>query len=311
LRTPAESAQLRIDTGVRAGDEISQYYDPMIAKLIVWGEDRAAALRQLAAALAGYQVAGVTTNIPFLQRLIAHPAFATAQLDTGLIARNRAELFPPRCAPSDTMLSVAALAEFMRISNAAAARARVSGEPYSPWHAIDTWWLNTDDHAIALTYTIGEARYPVRVSAANSAIVVRIDDRELAATVTPAGDDLAVTLAGRRMLATVVPLGEERIVFCAGQMQRLHLADSLAHAGEDEHHGGHLTAPMSGTIVAVAVKPGDAVAKGAPLLILEAMKMEHTITAPAAGTVSAVNYRPGDQVREGADLIDLDEAPQA
>ena len=92
-------------------------------------------------------------------------------------------------------------------------------------------------------------------------------------------------------------------------MMRLRLIDPLAHSGEEEPHGGHLMAPMSGTVVAVLVNPGDAVARGAPLMILEAMKMEHTIAAPAAGTVSAVNYRQGDQVAEGADLIAIADAP--
>ena len=97
-------------------------------------------------------------------------------------------------------------------------------------------------------------------------------------------------------------------MFVDGHLHRLTLVDPLAHAADDEHRGGHLTAPMSGTIVAVLVKAGDAVTKGAPLLILEAMKMEHTVIAPAAGTVSAVHYRQGDQVSEGVDLIDVDAA---
>ena len=126
---------------------------------------------------------------------------------------------------------------------------------------------------------------------------------------TATDNDLHLTLEDEHVVATVVPLGEDRYVFCGGMMHRLHIVDPLAHAGEEEHHGGHLAAPMSGTIIAVMVKPGDQVVRGAPLLILEAMKMEHTITAPAAGTVSAVNYGQGEQVQEGADLIDLDESP--
>src|SRR5664279_1565342 len=94
LTAPAQTADVRVDTGVRAGDEISQFYDPMIAKLIVWGEDRREALRRLARALEQYRIVGVTTNVAFLQRLIAHPAFADAALDTGLIARNHDALFP-------------------------------------------------------------------------------------------------------------------------------------------------------------------------------------------------------------------------
>jgi 3-methylcrotonyl-CoA carboxylase alpha subunit len=85
------------------------------------------------------------------------------------------------------------------------------------------------------------------------------------------------------------------------------LVDPLAHAGEEDVHGGHLMAPMSGTVVAVLVEPGERVGKGTPLMILEAMKMEHTIAAPAAGVVAAVNFRAGDRVKEGADLVDIDD----
>jgi 3-methylcrotonyl-CoA carboxylase alpha subunit len=266
LRAPTLSPEVRVDTGVRAGDEISQFYDPMLAKLIVWGEDRAAALRRLC---------------------------------------------PAPVIPSAEVLAIAALGEYVSLRETAAARASTSGDPHSPWHAIDTWWLGTDDHAIALTYTADGASFPAKVRTSGGKLAVSVSDREFAATVAAVGRALAITLDGARVNASVVPLGEERYVFSAGQMQRLHLADPLAHAGEQTEEGGHLTAPMSGTIVAVLVKVGDTVARGAQLLILEAMKMEHTITAPAAGTVSAVYYREGDQVREGADLIDVAAAAPA
>ena len=109
-------------------------------------------------------------------------------------------------------------------------------------------------------------------------------------------------------MATVVCEGELRHVFNRDGRTTLTLVDRLAHAGVEETHGGHLTAPMSGLVVAVMVKPGEKVAKGAPLMVLEAMKMEHTIAAPASGTVKAVNFAAGDRVKEGADLVDLDDA---
>jgi len=119
---------------------------------------------------------------------------------------------------------------------------------------------------------------------------------------------LAIATPGAEFVASVVRLDEERHVFCQGRHWKLQLLDPLAHAGEEEAHGGHLAAPMSGTVVAVMVKAGDRVAKGAPLMIVEAMKMEHTIAAPAAGVVAAVNFRVGDRVKEGADLVDITDA---
>jgi 3-methylcrotonyl-CoA carboxylase alpha subunit len=276
--------------------------------VIAHGADRDAARRRLAAALAQYEIAGVATNVAFLQRLIAHDSFAQARIDTGLIARHHAALFPAATPPSGPILAVAALAELARLRAAATARARSSTDPYSPWHAIDTWWLNTRDHAIDFTFESEGAVHPVRVATSRGEFTVSIGGRARTALIEAEGANLAVRYDGANFRATVVPLGEERHVFCAGQARSLRLLDPLAHAGEEETHGGHLAAPMSGTVISVLVKPGDAVAKGAPLLILEAMKMEHTIAAPADGIVSAVNYRTGDQVQEGADLIDLNEA---
>jgi 3-methylcrotonyl-CoA carboxylase alpha subunit len=111
---------------------------------------------------------------------------------------------------------------------------------------------------------------------------------------------------GAEFVATVVAHGDERHVWTGGTHTRLMLDDPFAHGAGDEGQGGHLTAPMSGTVVAVMVAPGDRVKKGAALMVLEAMKMEHTITAPAAGVVSAVHFRAGDRVSEGADLVDVD-----
>jgi 3-methylcrotonyl-CoA carboxylase alpha subunit len=306
LRTPETSAQVRIDTGVREGDAISRYYDPLIAKLIAWGEDRSAALRRLKAALAAYRVAGVTTNVTFLQRLLAHDAFASGRVDTGLIARHHAALFPPPSPPSERVLAVAALGELARLRRVALARAHASGDPGSPWHEIATWWPNSDQHAIALNFEAAGGAYPVRVRNDGDAVTLQLGGRDVAASVSSEGCDLRVQFDGGEWGAAYVAQGEERYVFCGSELQRLRCIDPLAHSAVEEAHAGRLTAPMSGTVVAVLVQAGEAVAKGAPLLVLEAMKMEHTIKAPASGKVSAVHYRQGEQVAEGAALIDLD-----
>ena len=306
LRMPAACAQVRIDTGVREGDAISRYYDPLLAKLITWGEDRPAALRRLKAALAAFRVVGVTTNVAFLQRVIAHEAFASGRIDTGLIARHHAALLPPPSAPSARVLAVAALGELASLRAAAAAAARASSDPASPWHAVDTWWLNSEEHAITLLFEAGGAIYPVRLRTDGNAVALHVDGGDIAATVASSGAELRLQLDGVELVADIVAQGEDRYVYCAGEMHRLRLVDPLAHSGDEEPHAGHLMAPMSGSVVAVLVKPGETVSKGAPLLVLEAMKMEHTITAPADGKVSAVHYRCGEQVSEGAVLIDLD-----
>jgi 3-methylcrotonyl-CoA carboxylase alpha subunit len=308
LAAPATDSEVRVDTGVRAGDEISPWYDPMIAKLIAHGEDRATALRRLSEALAAYEIAGVTTNVAFLQRVVAHEAFASGNVDTGLIARNHAALFPPPSPLPDDALLAAALAEVESLVVARAAAARATTDPHSPWHAVDSWWPNSGRHAVSFVFADGEARHEVAVRGDGAPWRVTLPSGEIEGKVIAHDRRLDIATGRAEFHATVIPLGEERHVFCRGAHRKLILIDPLAHAGEIETHGGHLTAPMSGTVVAVLVKTGDKVARGAPLMILEAMKMEHTITAPGDGTVAAVNYRAGDRVKEGADLVAIDDA---
>ena len=311
LAAPPESATLRIDTGVRAGDEISRFYDPMLAKLIVWGEDRAEALRRLGFALARYRVVGVATNVALLQRLVAHPAFAEGRLDTGLIARHQQELIPPAAPPSPETLALAALAEVARLGAKAEAAAAASPNPHSPWNSVAGWWLNSDAHGIVFSFAAQGAEYPINIRPDGAGWRVEALGRTMKAASDPSGADAAATIDGVHCAGETIALGDERYVFLDGRMFRLRLVDPLAHAADEPDQGGHLTAPMSGTIISVLVKPGDSVARGAPLLVLEAMKMEHTIAAPAAGKVSAVHFAEGDQVREGADLIDVDAAGTA
>jgi 3-methylcrotonyl-CoA carboxylase alpha subunit len=309
LASPAERAGVRVDTGVRAGDAITPYYDPMIAKLIVHGDDRAAALRRMNEALGEYEIVGVATNVSFLKRVVTHEAFASGHVDTGLIARHHAALFPPPVPVSDEILLAAALAHVGSLADERTALARRSADPHSPWHAVDAWWVNSARYAIPLTFADGDARHNVALRRGRDGIgwTVTLPSGVTPARVSERDGRLAVATPRSEFVATVVPFGDERHVFCNAGARKLSLVDPLAHAGEEEAHGGHLTAPMSGTVVAVLVKTGDKVAKGAPLMILEAMKMEHTIVAPADGVVAAVNFRAGDRVTEGADLVDIDD----
>ena len=311
LAAPTTAPDVRVDTGVRAGDEISPWYDPMIAKLIVHGEDRAAALRRLADALSACEVVGVATNVAFLQRVVAHQAFATGNVDTGLIARNHAELFRPLAPLPDEALLAAAVAEVGSIAATRASTAQASADPYSPWRAFDSWWPNSNRHAVALVFKEGEVRHEVDVRGDGDPWRVTLPAGEIAATVTARGHRLDIVTGSAEFHATVVPHGEERHVFYRAEHRKLLVSDPLAHAGEVETQGGHLAAPMSGTVVAVLVKRGDKVPRGAPLMILEAMKMEHTITAPADGVVAAVHYGAGDRVKEGADLVDIENCAPA
>jgi 3-methylcrotonyl-CoA carboxylase alpha subunit len=308
-RMPSNSPRVRVDTGFHAGDEVSPFYDPMLAKLVVWGADRPAALAQLRSALAECEVAGVTTNIAFLERVVAHVAFASGALDTGLIERNRAALFPAAGPLPEDVLLAAALADYTVLRQASELAAQASSEPDSPWNALDAWWPNSERHAIDLAYLDGDTRHLVQLRPCNDgAIAVTLPERALTVHCALRDGRLRIDTGEARFAATVIAAGDDRHVFVPGARRRVVRSDPLAHAGEEEEHAGHLMAPMSGTVVAVLAKAGDQVAKGAPLIVLEAMKMEHTIVAPAAGVVVAVNFAAGDRVAEGADLVDLEEA---
>ena len=308
LVPPAESLSVRVDTGVEEGDSITPHYDPMIAKLIVHGETRDRACALMLQALAQYRVVGVANNIEFLSRLVACPAFAQADLDTGLIERQHDFLFPQNAGiPREAWLA-AALAELLREQSAADAAARNDADPHSPWHRRDGWRVNLGVSR-RLTFRSGETTQVVGVAYAGDGYQLDVDGQTTLATgeMLP-GSQLRADFGGNRSAATVVVAGEKRHVFLHGRCFVLAAVDPLYHAGEGGGAEGGLTAPMPGKVIALVASAGARVDKGAPLLILEAMKMEHTICAPAAGTVKAFRYAVGEQVSDGAELVDFEAA---
>jgi 3-methylcrotonyl-CoA carboxylase alpha subunit len=305
LAPPVETLNVRVDTGIEEGDEITPYYDPMIAKLIVWDEHRDAALARMRKALADYRVVGVTTNIDFLSRLVACPAFAGADLDTGLIERQKDFLFPePQPVPRDALL-VATVGELLWEQQAARQAAMSGGDPWSPWHARDGWRMNLTA-ARTISFKDGETLVDARVRYGNEQWELTIGGKVVAARGRKLDDDrFAVELDDRRLIASVVAVDDKRTVFLQGSTYLLLRDDPLHRVDAGDSHGSGLTAPMPGKIVALLAKPGQKVDKGTPLLILEAMKMEHTITAPAAGTVKSFCYAAGEQVSDGATLVEF------
>ncbi len=316
-RMPKPSPDVRIDTGFRQGDAVSPYYDPMLAKLIVHGEDRNAALRRMRSALAQCEIVGVTTNVALLERVIANPAFACGDVDTGLIERHRDALLAPPPNLRQALI-VAGVAEWLRAaasgaSDDPAGAADDDADPHSPWRATDAWWPNSASHRIVFDFDDAGGRHRValvpqrdgrvRVTTAEATSDVRV--------LRHARDALAIVMDGTRIRAQVIVRSATRHVFGEDLRHRFTLADPMTEHDDDETSGGHLMAPMSGTIVAILVVPGDVVAKGAALVVLEAMKMEHTIVAPADGKVSAINCAVGERVAEGTNLVDVEPTASA
>ncbi len=303
LRFPEENAHVRVDTGVRAGDAISIHYDPMIAKLIVWDRDRPAALRRLSQALAACEIAGLTTNVAFLGRVAAHPAFAAGEIDTGFIPRHRTALAPPEEPVSDRVLGFAALGLLLDRQRQAEAAARASADPYSPWNLSNGWRLNDEAYHV-MRLRAGGAEIALPVHFRRDGIILDLPGGPVAARGSLDADGgLVAEIGGAVSRATVLCKDDEVIVFAGGESHRLAVFNPMRTAAAAEGGDGRLTAPMPGKIVAVKAAAGAKVARGAALVVLEAMKMEHTIAAPADGVVEAVCFAAGEQVDEGAELV--------
>jgi len=303
LRLPQESPHVRVDSGVRQGDEVSIHYDPMLAKLIVWDHDRNLAIKRMQQALADFQVSGVTTNIGFLSQVITHRAFAAAELDTSFIEHHGADLFPEPGAASDRILALASLDLLLRRNAEAAATAAISTDPYSPWHCTDGWRLNSDNHHV-LNFIDGLHRIAVTVHYRDNHYVLELPGGRLSASGTlDAAGDLSADLDGVRCRSTIVRREEQITVISGGHSHVLLLDDPGLQAGELDGGEGRLTAPMPGKIVAVLVNVGDQVKRGTALVVMEAMKMEHTIMAPLDGIVANLPFRVGDIVDEGVELL--------
>ena len=297
-----DPAPVRVDTGVNEGDAITPYYDSMIAKLIVWGDDREQALARLDAALAGTHIAGVVNNVAFLRRVAKTPSFAEAHLDTALIERERAVLFGHTGLPLDVVAAgvVARVIALQTVSIGA-----------DPWSRRDGWRM----HGVSVQrfdlQWQGESLEVLLKSQHGGGALLKVGDAEMAFESRSLGDDrYDVTLGSqgdtRRLALTVYQIGEQVSVFSAHGSAQATVVDTLAHAGEGHKEAGRLTAPMPGKVIAYLVKAGDAIKTGQPLAVLEAMKMEHTIAAPRDGTVAELLFAPGDQVSEGGELLTLE-----
>ncbi len=290
----------RVDTGFVEGDTISPHYDSMIAKLIVWGADRQQALARLDAALAQTHLVGLHTNVAFLRRVVASKAFATADLDTALIERERAALFE---APGLPLPLVAAGV----VAHAVAGELQL--QDADPWSRRDGWRLHGGARR-RFDLDVQGQHHAVTLERLHDGATVMVlgGERHVVATRTLGGDRYEVELGGTRHRLTVYAVGETVAVFAAGGSARVGEFDLIAHAGDGTAGGGSLAAPMPGKVISYLARPGEAVKRGQALAVMEAMKMEHTLHAPHDGIVAELLYAVGDQVAEGGALLRLEAA---
>jgi 3-methylcrotonyl-CoA carboxylase alpha subunit len=298
LRAPQGDEDVRLDTGVREGDTVSVFYDPMIAKLIVWGDDRMEAARRLQWALARTALLGVKTNLAFLERVARHPAFLAGETDTAFIERHRADLLPPSSeVPLEAL--VAAASRVFLDEREAQARAGAS-----PWNDTGGWRLNqpalrrmefrrADGGSVAVDAVMGAGHATVTVEGRSHRVTLAAHE----------GDRLQIALDDETFFAHVFRLGAQISAVTPQGRYDLALVDPFHYEPGDALPDARLTALMPGRVVKVMAAAGDTVKKGQPLMILEAMKMEHTIASPRAGVVERVAFRENDLVPADAVLV--------
>jgi 3-methylcrotonyl-CoA carboxylase alpha subunit len=285
LRFPSTDEHLRVDSGVREGDEVTVHYDPMLAKIVAWAPDRGAAIDRLRDALEATEVEGVRTNARFLWEILDASAVRAGDVGTRLLEK---ELQPTGAVPAHE-------------SNEAWLIAAAA----TPWGPGAGFRLNATP-VIRLPLRLGEERHWLHVSPSRDALEVGIGGRTHRVEITArSGDRLSGRIDGQPFAARVAA-GEAGFSVRRNCLHFEFATDTGAEHHASAEHEGHFRAPMPGHVLDVRIRPGDSVAAGTVLVVLEAMKMEHSLAAPWDGTVKAVAVKPGDRVEEGVDLVLLE-----
>lgn len=303
LRPPVQTEVVRVDTGVREGDEVSVYYDPMIAKLVVWGESREIALKRLIHALNNYYIEGLSTNISFLKRVASHDAFQNAELTTTFIDKHSDSLFTSENERfSQSILPVMTLLTILKRPS----HLSESDKSSVPWQKSGPWRCNAQ-HRETIDLLVKNEVISVTVTYSNDELLqifkMQIGQNEFTVEGVVNENQIRTIVNGHRTSHVFSAVNGEYTLF----NKDTHISFSVIppSLGEEQNSDSDaaLEAPMNGTIVALLVEPNAPVEKGQPILVMEAMKMEHTITAPQDGAVESFFYQPGELVDGGATLL--------
>jgi 3-methylcrotonyl-CoA carboxylase alpha subunit len=302
---------VRVDAGIESGDEVTVNYDPMLAKLVVHAEDRAAAIARMRWALDHFAILGVATNTTLLSAIVDEPDYQVGKTNTAYLETHAFETLADEAATPPEALAAAALWE----AQAGAQPTRSRGEPFNPWRSGAS--ASAAGGERSMRYTRAGVSHTVRLRASGDArYALSVDDQPYpapdAAVSSTLGENGRLTLAcgDQRETHYVARRGYETLVWRRGQVYTLARSrpldvDVAAHSAEATPGAQTLTAPMSGTIVKVNVAEGDLVEARQTLVVLGAMKMEHAISAPHAGKVRRVAHATGDVVQGGATLVEL------
>jgi 3-methylcrotonyl-CoA carboxylase alpha subunit len=299
LRLAEGIQHIRVDSGVSEGDEVTVHYDPMLAKVIAWAPDRTGALGRLRAALERTEVEGVRTNARFLWEILGAEAVRSGDVSTRLLEHSLQPVGETPDERTDAWLIAAA------VLSTPATGVDAGRSPESPWVADAGFRLNGEP-TLRLPLQLGDERHWMHIERRLPGLSVRLAGRAHEVALLPdAPGELAGVIDGRAVRVRVEAAHDTTIV--RRQCLRFEFAaDTGARHHASAEHEGHLRAPMPGHVLDVRAVPGSEVAAGTVLVVLEAMKMEHSMAAPWAGTVKTVAVKPGDRVEEGADLVLLE-----
>ncbi len=305
LVTPEPNGQLRIDSGIQQGDEIGVHYDPMIAKLIVHADDRLTAIAKLRHALAAYRVFGVQTNIGFLHQLLSIEEFAQEQFDTGFIEKHEAELFSAETSPPHQVILLSALYMLLKRWQGDP-RYQQLNDPCSPWNLCHGWRMNQSSY-LSLKFSDDIKEYRVDASQNGQQWVFNFDGVEYQVDGKLIEETLLQAEIEQQKFTLPVIERDQQISLWFKQKQwNFNRVDFARAYFSSDASTDELVSPMPGYVIDVKVTIGDEVKSGDALVIVEAMKMEHSIIAPADATVQEIFFQEGDQVEEGDRLVRLE-----
>ena len=303
-------SSIRIDSGVEQGGEISIHYDPLIAKLVVHADSRKQAIRTMQNTLAQSGVLGVETNLGFLQNIMQHPDFEAAKTDTLFVDSNLESLLEENHNSVDWVCWGTAIACLLEDYAESETKAQESMEPCSPWNSLNNWRTGPPEpHRVQLRNQQG-TETEVTIIKENNSFRILNENAQISVTVSAHEDLLDLTWHSSGLEENghhLLVLSHESQLLAVHQDGRTLFTrlDPLAYEQSEEVSDFRLSAPMPGNVIRVLVKAGDEVSSGQPLLVMEAMKMEHTIVAPANGIVEEVLFQPGDLVQNDAKLVEF------
>ena len=303
MAQPEPSSDVRLDTGIRENDTISVFYDPMIAKLITWGDNRKNAARKMNLALNNFHIAGIDTNCDFLKAVTSHSAFLEQDITTEFIEAHRDSLFKPVLPTVDDLLTAATLYIYSITEHLSDSIS--PNKPYSPWDNTDFWNLNgTQTHTFSLIHE--STTYAFQVSKGQSEQLSFVyADKTYQVTYSINANKITTLIDGTKTSSEFFLSQEQISLFKQGYSLVLTSPIAKQHYEEPQPEGS-LVAPIHGKIVSIETNIGVQVEKDAPLIIIEAMKMEHTITAPEPGIVNAIYCSAGDIVDAEQQLIEFE-----